>query len=135
MHEVTGYTISAMPHLQKLRGTENVNGKNIYSDKSVARKITLKSPTVKGDYSYGSVYGPYLDTAHLAQVRSVVQSFKLNYIRKGMSDYDKVLTAFNYLRSNCRYAYRGWQYNYANTAWGALVYGEAQCSGLSLIHI
>ena len=72
MHEVTGYTISAMPHLQKLRGTENVNGKNIYSDKSVARKITLKSPTVKGDYSYGSVYGPYLDTAHLAQVRSVV---------------------------------------------------------------
>lgn len=129
MHEITGYTIFAMPHLQKLRGTENVNGKNIYSDKSVARKITLKSPTVKGDYSYGSVYGPYLDTAHLAQVRSVVQSFKLNYIRKGMSDYDKVLTAFNYLRSNCRYAYRGWQYNYANTAWGALVYGEAQCSG------
>lgn len=118
-----------MPHLQKLRGTENVNGKNIYSDKSAARKITLKSPAVKGDYSYGSVYGPYLDTAHLAQVRSVVQSFKLNYIRKGMSDYDKVLTAFNYLRSNCRYAYRGWQYNYANTAWGALVYGEAQCSG------
>ena len=56
MHEVTGYTISAMPHLQKLRGTENVNGKNIYSDKSVARKIILKSPTVKGDYSYGSVY-------------------------------------------------------------------------------
>ena len=75
---------------------KNVNGKNIYSDKSAARKITLKSPTVKGDYSYGSVYGPYLDTAHLAQVRSVVQSFKLNYIRKGMSDYDKVLTAFNY---------------------------------------
>ena len=108
---------------------KNVNGKNIYSNKSAARKITLKSPTVKGDYSYGSVYGPYLDTAHLAQVRSVVQSFKLNYIRKGMSDYDKVLTAFNYLRSNCRYAYRGWQYNYANTAWGALVYGEAQCSG------
>lgn len=61
---------------------KNVNGKNIYSDKSAARKITLKSPTVKGDYSYGSVYGPYLDTAHLAQVRSVVQSFKLNYIRK-----------------------------------------------------
>jgi hypothetical protein len=55
VHEVTGYTISAMPHLQKLRGTENVNGKNIYSDKSAARKITLKSPTVKGDYSYGIV--------------------------------------------------------------------------------
>ena len=23
----------------------------------------------------------------------------------------------------------GWQYDGANTAWGALVYGEAQCSG------
>lgn len=46
-----------------------------------------------------------------------------------MSDYDRVLTAYNYLRSNCSYAYKGWQYNYANTAWGALVYGEAQCSG------
>lgn len=106
-----------------------VNGKNLYSDKSDTRKITLKSPTVKGEYRYGSVYGPYLNTSQLAQVRSVVQSFKLNYIRSGMSDYDKVLTAFNYLRSNCSYAYRGWQYNYANTAWGALVYGEAQCSG------
>ena len=106
-----------------------VNGKNVYSEKSDARKITVKAPTVKGNYSYGSVYGPYLNTTQLAQVRSVVQSFKLNYIRSGMSDYDKVLTAFNYLRSNCSYAYRGWQYNYANTAWGALVYGEAQCSG------
>lgn len=106
-----------------------INGKNLYSGKSDPRKITLKSPTVKGDYRYGSVYGPYLNTSQLAQVRSVVQSFKLNYIRSGMSDYDKVLTAFNYLRSNCSYAYRGWQYNYANTVWGALVYGEAQCSG------
>lgn len=106
-----------------------IKGKNIYSSKSKARKITLKTATVKGDYQYGSVYGPYLDTQHLAQVRSVVQSFKINYIRKGMSDYDRVLTAYNYLRSNCSYAYKGWQYNYANTAWGALVYGEAQCSG------
>ena len=106
-----------------------IKGKNIYSSKSKARKITLKTATVKGDYQYGSVYGPYLDAQHLAQVRSVVQSFKINYIRKGMSDYDRVLTAYNYLRSNCSYAYKGWQYNYANTAWGALVYGEAQCSG------
>ena len=106
-----------------------IKGKNIYSSKSKARKITLKTATVKGDYQYGSVYGPYLDAQHLAQVRSVVQSFKINYIRKRMSDYDRVLTAYNYLRSNCSYAYRGWQYNYANTAWGALVYGEAQCSG------
>lgn len=106
-----------------------VNGKNLYSEKSDARKITVKAPTVSGNYSYGSVYGPYLNTSQLAQVRSVVQSFKLNYIRSGMSDYDKVKTAFEYLRNNCSFAYRGWQYNYANTAWGALVYGEAQCSG------
>ena len=38
-----------------------IKGKNIYSSKSKARKITLKTATVKGDYQYGSVYGPYLD--------------------------------------------------------------------------
>ena len=54
-----------------------IKGKNIYSSKSKARKITLKTATVKGDYQYGSVYGPYLDAQHLAQVRSVVQSFKI----------------------------------------------------------
>ena len=41
----------------------------------------------------------------------------------------KAFIAFNYLNQNCKYATRGWQYNGANTAWGALVYGEAQCSG------
>lgn len=29
----------------------------------------------------------------------------------------------------CQCAWRGWQYNEANSAWGALIYGEAQCSG------
>ena len=30
-------------------------------------------------------------------------------------DFDNVwYNSFNYLRSNCRYTYRGWQYNYAN---------------------
>jgi transglutaminase/protease-like cytokinesis protein 3 len=84
---------------------------------------------VKGNYNSGSVYGPSLSTSKLSQVRQVVQSFKDNYITKGMSDYDKAWMAFCYLRANCDYAWRGWQYNGANTAWGALVYGEAQCSG------
>ena len=112
-----------------------MKGKNIYSSKSKARKITLKTATVKGDYQYGSVYGPYLDAQHLAQVRSVVQSFKINYIRKGMSDYDRVLTAYNYLRSNCSYAYKGWQYNYANTAWGALVLDQPTRENLAAVNL
>lgn len=45
-----------------------------------------------------------------------------------MTDYEKLWTAFCYLRDNCDYA-PTWQKNNANTAWGALVYGEAQCSG------
>lgn len=65
----------------------------------------------------------------LSQLQAKKNKKKSVHNRKGMSDYDRVLTAYNYLRSNCIYAYRGWQYNYANTAWGALVYGEAQCSG------
>ena len=65
------------------------------------------------------------------QVRRVVQSFQSNYIKKGMSDYEKARAAFFFLRSNCKYARKGWQYNGANTAWGALVYGEAQCSGFA----
>lgn len=61
----------------------------------------------------------------------VVQAFKANFIKKGMSEYEKVLTAYQYLRYTCGYAWGGWQYNGANTAWGALVYGEAQCSGFA----
>ena len=29
---------------------------------------------------------------------------------------------FHYLRSNCRYTYRGWQYNYVNTVRDVLGY-------------
>lgn len=115
----------------KIRAYAKVKGKILYSKYSPSRKVLLKDLTVKGDYKYGSVYGPYLNNSELAQVRSVVQSFKVNHIKKGMSDYDKALAAFNYIRSNCSYAIRGWQYNNANTAWGALVYGEAQCSGFA----
>lgn len=115
----------------KIRAYNIVAGKKIYSNFSSAGTVSLKQPTVPGDYKANSIYGPSLNTRQLTQVRRVVQSFKTNYIRKGMSDYDKALAAFLYLRSNCRYARKGWQYNNANTAWGALVYNEAQCSGFA----
>ena len=113
----------------KVRAYAKVNGKNIYSKFSSVHTISMKNPTVKGNYKVGSVYGPALNNKELVQVRRAVQSFKTNYIRKGMNDYEKVWAAFHFLRSNCSYAVRGWQYNNANTAWGALVYGQAQCSG------
>lgn len=113
----------------KVRAYSKVGGKTCYSSFAKVQKVSLKAPSVKGNYSPGSVYGPYLGSKELLQVKRVVQSFKSNYITTGMSDYQKVLAAYNYLRSNCIYAWKGWQYNNANTAWGALVYGEAQCSG------
>lgn len=115
----------------KIRSYSVVSGKKIYSSFSSVRKVSLKRLTVRGDYRANSVYGPSLNSSQLMQVRRVVQSFKTNYIRKGMSEYDKALAVFLYLRSNCSYARRGLQYNNANNAWGALVYNEAQCSGFA----
>lgn len=115
----------------KIRSYSVVSGKKIYSSFSSVRKVSLKRLTVRGDYKVNSVYGPSLNSSQLMQVRRVVQSFKTNYIRKGMSEYDKALAVFLYLRSNCSYARRGLQYNNANNAWGALVYNEAQCSGFA----
>ena len=115
----------------KIRSYSIVSGKKIYSSFSSVRKVSLKRLTVRGNYKANSVYGPSLNSSQLMQVRRVVQSFKTNYIRKGMSEYDKALAAFLYLRSNCSYARRGLQYNNANNAWGALVYNEAQCSGFA----
>lgn len=113
----------------KVRAYGKANGKKVYSEFGNVYKVKLKKLTVKGAYHSGSVYGPSLDSGKLTEVRRVVQSFKDNYIRKGMSEYEKVYAAFVYIRNNCSYAWRGWQYNGANTAWGSLVYGEAQCSG------
>ena len=120
---------SGKTYQYRIRAYRKVNGEKVYSAYSMACKVKLKNPTVKGTYSSGSVYGPSLSSSELADVRRVVQSFKDNFIRSGMSDYEKAWAAFSYIRANCDYAWRGWQYNRANTAWGALVYGEAQCSG------
>ena len=113
----------------RIRAYRISDGKTYYSAYSKLFKVSTKTPTVKGKYSKGSVYGPYLSTKELQDVKRAVQGFKLNYIKSGMSDYEKVEAAFQFIRSTCTYAYAGWQYNQANTAWGSLVYGEAQCSG------
>ena len=81
-----------------------------------------------GNYSPGSVYGPKLSQAELDQVADVVQSYMNSYDFSSMSDYQKVETAHDYLCNVCEYA-ADWRLNQANTAWGALVYHEAQCSG------
>ncbi len=81
-----------------------------------------------GNYSPGSVYGPKLSQAELDQVADAVQAYLNSYDFSAMSDYDKVETAHDYLCSICEFA-PDWRYNRANTAWGALVYYEAQCSG------
>ena len=44
-----------------------------------------------------------------------------------MSDTDKIISVLSLLTLNCTYA-PTWSKNYANTAWGSLVYGEGQCS-------
>lgn len=113
----------------RIRAYRVANGKTYYSAYSKPFKVSTKAPTVKGKYSKGSVYGPYLSTKELQDVKRAVQGFKLNYIKQGMSDYEKIEAAYNFMRNTCAYAYAGWQYNQSNTAWGSLVYGEAQCSG------
>lgn len=112
----------------RIRAYRKSDGKTTYSPYGKIGKISLAPAKVSGDYKSGSVYGPSLSTSQLDEVRQVVQSFKTNFIKSGMSDYQKVKTAHDYLCINCGYA-SSWQYNGANTAWGALVYGEAQCSG------
>jgi hypothetical protein len=81
-----------------------------------------------GDYKPGSVYGPKLNQSELNEVEEAVKLFVGEYITSDMSDLDKIMTINEYLSMHCVYAV-DWSKNRANTAWGALVYHEAQCSG------
>lgn len=83
-----------------------------------------------GNYSPGSVYGPKLSQAELNEVADAVQTYMNSYDFSSMSEYEKVATAHDYLCNTCEFA-PDWRYNRANTAWGALIYHEAQCSGYS----
>ncbi|MCD7744598.1 MAG: transglutaminase-like superfamily [Lachnospiraceae bacterium] len=129
----TSYTDKTVKRNKKyyyrIRAYRKLGSKKYAGSYSSSLSVKVKNPTVSGSYSTGSVYGSSLSSSELMEVRRAVQGFKDNYIKSGMSDYQKVLAAYNYLRATCGYAWNGWQYNGANTAWGALIYGEAQCSG------
>ncbi len=81
-----------------------------------------------GSYKKGSVYGVNLTQKELNEVKAQVDAIISAVITPGMSEYDKINALFGYLCSNCVYA-PDWSKNRANSAWGALIYGEAQCSG------
>lgn len=114
----------------RVRAYKTVNGKKLYS-KYATKKIKISNKStklVKGNYKVGSVYGPNLTQIQLNQVRNKVQYFKDHFIDDKMSDVVKVRIAHDYLCQVCSYA-PDWSKNAANSAWGALVYGQAQCSG------
>lgn len=94
--------------------------------------ITLEQVIGKHLDSYtagrGSVYGKALNQQELNAVAVKVHEIVTTAITADMDDLQKVEQLYTYLVKNCSYA-PTWQANRANTAWGALVYGEAQCSG------
>ncbi len=95
----------------------------IYTVEYVKNK-NLSSYTAGTD----SVYGPRLSQRELDEVAEAVTDFMNEMARQKLDVVEKVLVAHNYLARNCSYA-ASWAKNGANTAWGALIYGEAQCSG------
>lgn len=113
----------------KIRAYRTYNGKTYYGKYGASYKVKMKDQKIKGRYKKGSIYGKSLSRKKLKEVRRAVQSFKLNHIKHGMSTYEKLLTAYQFLRTTCDYQWRGWDFKGGNTAWDALVYGEAQCAG------
>ena len=76
----------------------------------------------------GSVYGKALNQDELNAVAQKVHEIVTNYITNDMNDIQKLDMLYAYLINTCAYA-PTWEKNRANTAWGALIYKEAQCSG------
>ena len=83
---------------------------------------------IAGDYSYGTIYGPYLDEAHREEIREQVRYFLRNYYDPDGSDYDHVKAAHDYLVDTVVYE-NNTSTNHAWTAWGALVNRGATCEG------
>lgn len=123
---ITLKTNEKKTHYYKLFPYKKVNGKVIKSQ-GYSYKVSHKL-TVKGNYKKGTVYGSKLSSKQLKQVKQIAQGFKDNFITKKMSELEKVATIYGYMMENVKYA-SSWKKNNANTAWGALVYGEGQCSG------
>lgn len=114
-------------YIYRIRAWRKFKGKTVLGKPSISISLSTKAPTVKGEFSKGSVYGPYLPEKELADVKRAVQIFKDSYLKSSMKDYDKIRTVFDYIRANCVYA--GNTDKYPNTAWGCLVNGKAWCSG------
>ena len=75
-----------------------------------------------------SVYGPSLSQAQLNAVAQAAADFKTNYINDGMDNDAKIRAAYDYLVSHVSYI--DWDKGEAaNTAYGALIRGQAACSG------
>lgn len=83
---------------------------------------------VKGDYSKGTVYGPSLSSRERKELKAKVGEIVSACVSEGMTDREKIVALVNYVYGHCAYA-PDWSKNRANTAWGLLIYGEAQCSG------
>lgn len=105
----------------------------VIAEKAGGRRITSNTVSkrkVRGNYGEMTVYGPDMTLKQRIQVKDAVAKFVNTKIRADMSDYEKVETAHDYLVKLCRYA-ASRSKNGANSAWGALIYREAQCSGYS----
>lgn len=94
---------------------------------ATAQDIINKNP---GSYTAGtsSAYGPSLNQNQLNAVAQSVSDFKTNYITDNMDNDQKIKAAHDFLVNNVSYI--DWNKGEgANTAYGALVKGQAACSG------
>jgi len=107
-------------------------GRKAYDENSAQQIVDAPVPVQNiepaGDYNVGTVYGPKLTKKELEEVKAVVKEFLASHDFSTMDDYGKFEACYNYLYDTCEFA-PDWRLNKANTAWGALVYHEAQCSG------
>lgn len=94
---------------------------------ATAQDIIAKN---QGSYTAGtqSVYGPKLTQDQLNAVAQATANFKTTYITDNMDNDAKIQTAHDFLKNNVSYI--DWNKGEgANTAYGALVKGQAACSG------
>lgn len=91
-------------------------------------KPTQSIADIQGDYSKGTIYGPSLSSQERKELKAKVGEIVSARVTEGMTDREKIVALVNYVYDHCEYA-PDWSKNRANTAWGLLVYGEAQCSG------
>lgn len=102
-------------------------GSGITAFAVTAQDIINRNPA---SYTMGtsSVYGPSLTQEQLNQVAQAVANFTINYINDSMDNDTKIRAAYDYLVNNVSYI--DWnQGEGANAAFGALIRGQAACSG------